>query len=347
VSLAATGLAFAGILALGMGTAAGAESSTTEPTTATTAAPAPVVASSSSVSLTLFGAPLVVDIKLDPGGNLVDVALNQPGDFTATKVKPNKVVFVNEAQGVSVKVKAKHGGERVEARATDLADVSGANRWSGDVFENGQASVVNFTVGAATDGSPDITGVAVTSPFQFTVGTTEHKAGDEHAFASVVVKFTNAGQSRTLRITVASRTGDDHTSAKLSIALSRLKGAAIPDGEAVGAHTWSGMLCNGTTATINYTVQADGSLSGVTASPDGATISAEGKSAKVRFATGERVSIKVRDKDGQLQVGVTNRIRCAAAKPTVNTPVQPGADSGKGGHGHDGGGDHSHDRGGN
>ena len=33
----------------------------------------PVVAASSAVTLPLFGAPLVVDINVDPGGNLVDV----------------------------------------------------------------------------------------------------------------------------------------------------------------------------------------------------------------------------------------------------------------------------------
>ncbi len=52
------------------------------------------------MTLPLFGAPLVVDINVDPGGNLVDVSLNQPGDFTATTVKPNKVMFVNEVEGV-------------------------------------------------------------------------------------------------------------------------------------------------------------------------------------------------------------------------------------------------------
>ena len=87
------------------------------------------------MTLPLFGAPLVVDINVDPGGNLVDVSLNQPGDFTATTVKPNKVMFVNEVEGVSVKVKAKHGGQRIEARAADLADVSGPGQWSGDIFE--------------------------------------------------------------------------------------------------------------------------------------------------------------------------------------------------------------------
>ena len=119
----------------------------------------------------------MVDINLDPGGNLVDVSLNQPGDFTATTVKPNKVMFVNDVEGVSVKVKAKHGGERIEARAADLADVSGPGQWSGDIFDNGQETVVDFTVGARDDGSPDITGVTVTSPLEFVVGEVNYDIG--------------------------------------------------------------------------------------------------------------------------------------------------------------------------
>ena len=154
----AVALAAVGLLAFGTHAAAEDTPPVTEPEADTTAA-APVVAASSAVTLPLFGAPLVVDINMDPAGNLVDVALNQPGDFTASTVKPNKVVFVNEVEGVSVKVKAKHGGERIDARAADLAGVSGPGQWSGDVFENGQATVVDFTVGAGADGAPDITAV--------------------------------------------------------------------------------------------------------------------------------------------------------------------------------------------
>ena len=243
---------------------------------------------------------------------------------------------------MSVRVKAKHGGERIEARAADLADVSGPGQWSGDIFDNGQATVVDFTVGARDDGSPDITGVTVTSPLEFVVGEVNYDSGDkhggEHARASVVIKFSDSGQSRTLSVKVALRTSEDHTSAKLSIGLSRIKGAEIPDGATVGSHTWSGMLCDGTDATISYTVAEDGSITDVTASPEGAEISVDNHSAKVRFATGERVRIKVRDNDGQLQVGASDRIRCDAADPSVNTPVDPDADTGDDGHHGDGNG---------
>jgi hypothetical protein len=292
----------------------------------------PVVAATSAVTLPLFGAPLVVDINVDPGGNLVDVALNQPGDFTATTVKPNKVVFVNEVEGVKVKVKAKHGGQRIEARAAELADVSGPGRWSGDIFENGQTSVVDFTVGALADGSPDLTAVTVTSPLEFTVGEVQYESGDKHggvhARASVAIQFSDSGESRTLWISVSLRTSEDHTSANLSIGLSRIKGAEIPEGDTVGAHSWSGMLCDGTDATINYTVGDDGAIVDVSASPEGAEIKTDEHGVSVRFATGESVRINVRDNDGQLQVGADDRIHCDAGDPSVNTEIDEDAETG-------------------
>jgi len=323
----AVALAAVGVFAFGAQAAAEDAPPVTEPAPEAAAA-APVVAASSAVTLPLFGAPLVVDINVDPGGNLVDVALNQPGDFSATTAKPNKVVFVNEVEGVKVKVKAKHGGQRIEARAAELADVSGPSTWSGDVFENGQDTVIDFAVGALADGSPDLTGVTVTSPLEFTVGEIQHDSGDGHARASVAIQFTDSGQRRTVWISVSLRASENHASAKLSIELSRIKGAEVPDGAAVGAHTWSGMLCDGTNATINYTVAEDGSIADVTASPEGAEIVSGHRGVKVSFATGESVHIDTRHDDGQLQVGADDRIQCDAAAPSINTPLDEDADTG-------------------
>ena len=131
-------------------------------------------------------------------------------------------------------------------------------------------------------------------------------------------------------VSVSAGTKEDgsHSSAKLSIGLSRIKGAEIPDGETIGAHAWSGMLCDGTTATVNYTVTEDGTIVDVTASPEGAEIASGDHSAKVRFATGESVHVGVRDDDGQLRLGVDDQIHCDAADPLVNTPIDVDADTG-------------------
>ena len=72
--------------------------------------------STSVVTLPLFGSWLVADVTTDAGGGLVDVTLTPAEGYDPAKVRPNKVAFVNEAQGVVVKVTARHGGERVEAR---------------------------------------------------------------------------------------------------------------------------------------------------------------------------------------------------------------------------------------
>ena len=68
---------------------------------------------------------------------------------------------------------------------------------------------------------------------------------------------TKGDMSRTLTIKVKVDTddeGDDDTSAKLSISLGRIKGVAIDAAAAAGPHTWTGLLCDGSAATINYTV---------------------------------------------------------------------------------------------
>ena len=193
-----------------------------------------------------------------------------------------------------MKVKAKHGGERIEARAADLADVSGPGQWSGDIFENGQPTIVDFTVGARRRRLAGHHGVSVTSPLEFVVGEVNYDAGDkhggEHARASVVIRFSDSGQARTCRSRSSLRTSEEHTSAKLSIGLSRVKGAEIPDGPTVGAHSWSGMLCDGTNATINYTVAEDGSITDVSATPDGAEISSDNRSVEGPFRHGRACS---------------------------------------------------------
>jgi hypothetical protein len=134
-----------------------------------------VAAGTTTTTLPLLGAPLTVDITTDAGGGLLDVALGSPDEFIATGLRANKVAFTNEAAGTSVKIVAKHGGERVEARAGSLADILGAGAWSGDVFGSGAATTVDFEVVDRGDGTPDIVGVAVTpaAGVEYTVAETQ------------------------------------------------------------------------------------------------------------------------------------------------------------------------------
>ncbi len=287
----------------------------------------PQVVNNSTFTLNLLGAPLIIDVTTDPGGNLVDVALNpptSPADITATMVKPNKVVFVNTDGTMKLKVSAKHGGQSVTARAATLLDVSGPGSWSGDVFGTGESTIVNYVVGALTDGSPDVTIDSVTSPLSNVVGATVYHPADGDggggANASASVEFTSLGQNRSFRAEVKLHDEDGATTAELRVSLSKIRGAQTASGEAIGPHTWTGTLCDSTIASFDYTVAADGSVV-VGTLPTGATAKTGDHGASVRFATGERVQIKVNNDNATITVGAKVNLHCKASEPTVNTPV--------------------------
>ncbi len=316
--------------------------------------PPPAAAAATKITLPLFGSPLIIDVTTDAGGGLVDVALNQADEYSVTKVKPNRVRFVNTDGTMSVNVSARHGGQRVEARAGQLADISGPGIWTGDVFGNGDATKVNFTVGTGADGGPDITGVSVDSVADFVIGEThrETQADDDdddesdddesdddetHQSASVTIEFSHNGQTRSLRIKATLETDDGETSAKLTVSLSRLHGSQLAEGPAAGPHTWTGQLCDGTAAEVKYVVGADGTISDVVSNVP-AEVDTHGHAARVRFSNHERISIVVKGEAPTMTVGVNTKIRCDRVNPTVNgAPVSvPDDDDDDHGRKHDG-----------
>jgi hypothetical protein len=319
--------------------------------TATAAAPVP-----NTVTLPLFGAPLTLDVTTDPGGAITNVAVDPADGTVATHLKPHKVVFqsANPADPTGdpakVVVKSGHGGQSVSARAGTLADVSGNGHWGGDVFGNGTASTVDFTVGHAADGSPDITGVTAGGEASV-VGATQYGSGDGHdegdgssQSARATVTFTSAAgdQTRNLTIAVKVHTGDE-SGAKLSISLGRIKGVALDATVAAGAHTWTGTLCDGSTATIAYTVAADGSVSAVTATPATGVVKADGDKIMVKFSDHEAIFISVRvQDDGKIKISSGAMLRCKSGDPTTNVTTSiPSPDtSGDHGDGNFGGGNH-------
>lgn len=307
-------------MALG-GTAAHADDGdeTTDDTTDEVAEP-PAAVGSSSVTLPLFGAPLTVDVTTDAGGGLVEVALNPADEVTATGVKPNRVRFVNEDGTASVRVSAKRGGERVGVTAGTLDDVSGPGAWSGDVFGDGSTTSVAFTVGADGDGAPTISGVTVETTSTFEIGDVESTQSDDGARTGsrVVIEFAQSGQTRRLTIAVGVRTGDDAASS-VRIKLSRLRGRQIVDGDVTGAHSWAGVLCDGSPASVSYVVDDEGAITDVVASPDAEVT--DGRRTKVAFSQREIVVIAVTDRDGAPTLTATPRIRCDRTDPVVNTEV--------------------------
>jgi hypothetical protein len=329
LSIRASAALFAGsLLAIGGGLAVSALPAQAAPAQA---APAQAVAAETITTLPLFGAPLTVDVTTAPDGAISAVSVDPADGLTASTVKPNKVKFVNEDGTARVQVVARHGGERVQARAGTLADITGPGGWSGDVFGTGVTTTVGFEVAAAPDGTPDIVNIT-TSDATAEIGEVDHDIGDEAARAKVSILFTNGIEQRTLSIRVTAASSDDASSAKVSVALSDVSGRRLPAEQVVGAHTWNGMLCDGSAASITYTVNADGSISGVTAIPATASIDTRDDRARVEFSDDEQVRLRVRASEGgtELRVAVDERIRCERTDPTVNTPVDESLD------GHDG-----------
>lgn len=301
--------------------------------TTTAAAPADVPAGVPTITtLPLLGVPLTVEVTTGPGGALTNVAINPADGFTATTLKPNRVVFENLDGTGKVSVGDGHGRQSVSARAGSLADVSGQGGWSGDVFGTGTATTVAFTIGATADGTPDITDVSTDDPTAVIAptayGTHEDDDDDDEleAWAAAKITFSTAGQTRTLTISVRVHTDDDGTtSASSRVTLGRIHGAVLPVEQATGEKTWQGQLCNGDAYSVTYLVADDGTVTFVSSNPTDAELrDNEGKGGfQLRFADGERVRVHGHLADDGIRVDVTEKIRCRdAADPTVNTPIE-------------------------
>jgi len=310
---------------------------TAENETTDTTAPAadPVVAGGSTTTLPLFGTQLTVDVKTTPSGALADVAVNPADNLTATKVHPNRVMFVNDVNNGKIRVETHHGSEKTGVSAGSLADISGAGGWTGDVFGTGTPTTVGFNVAATDDGSPDIT--AITSSDQSAViGDVKHMGDGNNGVARATITFTSGIQSRRLSITAMVFTRGDVTRAASQVSLSKVSGVSQPADQAAGDHTWTGMLCDGTAASVAYSVANDGTITAGAVTPSTGTATVDGNTLKVKFSDTESVRIRVSEKDGNLRISADPRLRCQRSDPKVNTPTT--TDATKDQH-HDGRGD--------
>lgn len=348
-ALASAVMLFAG---LGVGAAHAAPSTVpvdttpvvTEPsvpadTTPTVPAPSVPVPTPSQFSLPFMGAALTVTVTTGPGGNLADVAITPADGMVASKVSPRAVVFTNADGSVKVSVKSKHGTQSVSAKAGSLDALQGSGSWTGDIFATGAPITVKYTVGKTADGGPELT-VDDSGDPTAVVGVVQHRSEGAEQSARVSITYsTTDGQSRSLTISVKVEPADDDSDddstsssvdaaappaveASLRITLSRIRGVPVSAEAGAGTKTWNGQLCDASAASITYTVNADGTLSDVSASPT-ADVRIDGNNkADVRWGERERVRIRVRLDDGQLTINVDDRIRCkGATDPTVNVPT--------------------------
>lgn len=279
-------------------------------------------AATSTVTLPLLGAPVLIDVTTDAGGGLVDVTLSAANTRSSGQVHVNHVSFVNEDGSVKLRVAAAWGSERVSARVGTLTDISGPGGWTGDVFGTGETTDVTFTVGATDTGTPDILDVTVTSPHEHAISEVDRAADGARHSAKVTIEFRDQGQRRWLTIDASAPDEPGHGRANVTITLSHPWGPLLTEGAPVGAHTWSGTLCDGTTATITYVVAADGRITDVSATP-AADVRSMGTSVWVAFERFQGVTLFSHDRGEGLRVGAIDKLHCPPAAPTVN-----GADAG-------------------
>lgn len=283
-----------------------------------------------TATLPLFGSPLKVAVTLDVVGNISAVDIDPIGDFSATRVGPHAVSFETTDGAVQVKIKAKGDKMSIRASASSLADLVGSGTWSADVFGTGDLSEVAYTVGAALDGTPTLaidSVAAAPSGVVVDAMPVENKTDEKGSSASARIDFSFEGFVKHLKIKVSVRHEGDRV-ARLSFELSgkdrqKLSGTLE---ELVGAHSWTGFLCDGTPATVNFMVNLDGTVSFVDATP-AATRTDTAHGFKARF-DGTRTKVKVKlaqNEDGTWTLkGDAKTDRCKdtpAASPIVNTPV--------------------------
>ncbi|MBI4936227.1 MAG: hypothetical protein HY828_20310 [Actinobacteria bacterium] len=274
--------------------------------------------------------PLAVTVTTGPGGAITDVSID-PADaaITVTKARPGKVSFTTDTDGVKVSIKSKGQTQSMSARAGSLDAFTangGAGSWSGEVFPGVPGSVA-YVVGGTPD-APTITVGAIVGGGVAGAPVTKVDDDGDEVSTKVVVTFTSGTLTRdlTIRLKVENESDDDDdddsdddsdSSASLRVTLGKIRG--VPGSEAAGPKSWGAILCDGTPGTINYVLGADGTISDVTTNPADARIKTDEGKLEVRFATGERVKIRVSAEGAGFTISVKEKIRCRDAEdPTVN-----------------------------
>ncbi|MBI2762180.1 MAG: hypothetical protein HYX54_00240 [Chloroflexi bacterium] len=251
--------------------------------------------------LPLFGSPgLTVAVTLDAVGSISGVALTPTGVVAQTSSDPSVVKFANTAGTTTVKVRAKGDKLSISAKSTRLADFIGTGTWSANVFGTGTATV-SYTIGTDGSGKPTLsigTPSVVAGVTSVVIApTTNSGDGDEGASASGGVIFSSNGFVKRLRISI--EVDRDGGAAHLRITLSGKDRQKLSDAlgalVAVGNRTWSAYLCDGATrVTVTYKVNANGTVSFVSATPavPVAVVKTGDKGFRVRF-DGTKVGVAV------------------------------------------------------
>jgi hypothetical protein len=265
------------------------------------------IAQTGGMTLPLLGASVTVEIKLDAVGHISEVNFTPAGTLTETRSSDHRVSFANADGTVKVDIKARGHKLSLKAKTGSLDDLVGSGVWSAAVFGPGTESTVPYTIGNA-GGKPTLEIGAPTVPAGVTATVSAIKTSGNNVSGRVT--FESDGYTKTLSIWVHVDQGGGK--AMLKIVLSgkdkqRLSGS-LAELVAVGARTWSAHLCDGTAATVTYQVNADGSVTFLSALPNTASVKTKGKGFTATFdGTKVRVSVALKAKDGSYELKVDGK----------------------------------------
>jgi hypothetical protein len=296
------------------------------------------------IVLPLFGSPVTLNVSFGADGKLSDVTMNPTG-WTETD-KPRSVSFVNTDGSAKVVVRANDGVAGAALKVTDPTQIKGTGSWSGDVFGTGEATKVEFYADATDPLAPVLKDIKVVSAAaaikSSEVLAVKTETDDDGGYARGTVRFSTATQTRVLSIGIKIESNDDHKAAltagktddlwaRVKIGLGpihKIDPAIAPGTERV----WTGKLCAGAMATINYKLDSAGVVTVDSATPAATVAPAAAKdnhSVIVTFTDGSVVKISGddsgRDEEHHGRFEVDVDVRCpapapAAVRSAVNDP---------------------------
>jgi hypothetical protein len=259
------------------------------------------IAETGGMTLPLLGAALTVEIKLDDVGHISEVNIDPAGDLTETRSGDHRVTFANTDGTTRVDIAARGHKLSVKARTGSLDDLVGTRVWSAAVFGGDTASTVEYTIGN-DGGKPTLSFGAIVVPAGVTATPSDVKASGNNVSGRVT--FESDGYIKTLKFWIHVDQGGGKAMLKIVLSGKDKQKLSGELADLVGARTWSAQLCDGSTATVNYTVNADGTVTYVSATP-AASVKTKGKGFTATFdGTKVRVSVslKVRGTSAELKV---------------------------------------------
>ncbi len=285
------------------------------------------VAETGGMTLTMPGVPgITVGVTLDEFGNITQVSVDGT-DVIQNSAPVHKVTFDLGTDGsTTVQVKAKGEKLSTKVKTSNLGSLVGAQTWTGDIFGAGFPATVNYTIAQVGGAMPylEITSVDVVSDVANTIngpftGTDGDDDDNEQEYESqAMVTFTQDGYTKTLKIEVDTKYDDDDDHgyngvyAKLKIELKGKDRQVLVGADVYGSQTWTGLLCDGTNTTVNYTVAQDGTLTvDDVVVADGASYSVDydDNGFKVEFTDaagndGAKLKVELDNEDGTLELKV-------------------------------------------